>query len=76
MPPLALPPAALPVWARIVIVPPKPPGGPISLPVWLVISLVCGFLSYRFVPAIFTSVERATGLLEANAGVDASTTAQ
>lgn len=50
-----LPPSALAVASR---------GGPLSLPAWIAIAIMAGIVSYTFAPAAFSSIERATGLVE------------
>ncbi|MBS2015761.1 MAG: hypothetical protein JST00_22935 [Deltaproteobacteria bacterium] len=39
-------------------------GGPLSLSAWIAIAIMAGIVSYTFAPAAFTSIERATGLVE------------
>lgn len=55
-------PAAAPT---VVIAPRQPAGaGPLPLPVWLLVALVAGIVSYHYAPAAFTSLERAAGLTD------------
>lgn len=39
-------------------------GGPLSLAAWIVVAIMAGIVSYTFAPSAFSSLERATGLVE------------
>lgn len=49
-----------------VIVPPRSSAatGPLPLPIWLLVALVAGIVSYHYAPVAFTSLERAFGLVD------------
>lgn len=62
------PDSAPPPPEKAAVIPPKPvemtAGGPLSWPAWIAIAIMAAIASYTFAPAAFTSIERATGLLE------------
>lgn len=62
------PDSAPPPPERAAVAPPKPveltAGGPLSWPAWIAIAIMAAIASYTFAPAAFSSIERATGLLD------------
>lgn len=39
-------------------------GGPLSMTAWVLVAIMAGIVSYTFAPAAFSSLEKATGLVE------------
>lgn len=62
------PDSAPPPPEKAAVAPPKPveltAGGPLSWPAWIAIAIMAAIASYTFAPAAFSSIERATGLLD------------